>query len=277
MKINEIATNNWKEHRAQYDAYDALEAIYNRGPFTEQSLLQAQQYIKITGRKFRGLGRSSAGYLLDEISNEVRRTQKKSGQMPTFTGRATTTADLAKQLALQTNGHYEYHTPTTWSNGWGTRTKDPADFIEYDSKDAYDDAFAWVTSKGKAVHYKEHGGDNQTVYQIGKYIVGPATITRGAFSANPKTTYRLSVRTASALKGPSRAIQDISDQQASALKDIADTRNENSVEAIKRMLAVIKGEGDLKDIIAKSQKIDLRDKAKLDNIIAGAANFKEPD
>jgi hypothetical protein len=73
-----------------------------------------------------------------------------------------------------------------------------------------------------------------------------------------------------------RSRVDISDQQAAALKDIADTKNANAMQMIQAMVNVLQGEDNIKQIIDNSKKITPQDKAKLDAIIAGAKNFKEP-
>jgi len=48
------------------------------------------------------------------------------------------------------------------------------------------------------------------------------------------------------------------------------------MEKIKMIMALFKGEEDMKQVIANSKKIAPQDKAKLDAIVAGAANFQEP-
>jgi exonuclease VII large subunit len=70
-------------------------------------------------------------------------------------------------------------------------------------------------------------------------------------------------------------VADVTDQQAAALRDIAATKNKNSLELIKAMYDIFQGQQDVRRIIDNSKKIDPRDKAKLDSIIAGAGDFQE--
>ena len=78
-------------------------------------------------------------------------------------------------------------------------------------------------------------------------------------------------------KNPLTAVVDITDQQAASLRDIAGTKSANAMAGIQAMVTMFKGEEALKQVIANSKKITPADKMKLDKIIAGAANFQEPD
>jgi hypothetical protein len=253
------------------------------GDYTLEQLKQIQQLAKITGRRYsiwqsKKLGREMrVGSIIDLMSEFVRKKQRDSGEMPEFTGRAATAKDMAKQIALQTNGRSEWRHGTTWTDGrTGRRHRDPQDYVAYGSdKAAYDDAWKWIEGKGKKVHYKDNFGDLKTAVQIGNYIIQPSTKTRAAFSDNPTTEYSVSVRSAKAIGQPTRTKQDITDQQAAAIRDIANTRGENAMQMIKALIDVLDGEKDVQRVIDQSKKIDPRDKAKLDQIIAGADNFKE--
>jgi hypothetical protein len=250
--------------------------------YTPEQLKQIQQLAKITGRRHgiwqsKKLGREmQVGRIVDLMSKYVQQKQRDSGQMPEFTGRAATAKDMANQIALQTNGDATWRPGTTWTSGrTGTRHRDPQDHVLYKDKQSYNDAWQWIESKGKKVHYKNNFDDLRTAIQIGSYIVEPSSRTRSPFGAKPETEYSVSVRSVKAIGQPTRTKQDITDQQAAAIRDIANTRGENAMKMIQALIDVLDGEQDVKRVIDQSKKIDPRDKAKLDKIIAGAGNFKE--
>lgn len=248
--------------------------------YTPEEISQLQKLAKVLGRarkissgKFRG---QSIGYVLDKLIAQSRLQQRDRGQLPNFSGRATTTADMGQQIALHTNGNYYRSQGTTWTSGkTGQRNRDPNDYIKYNDKNSYNDAWAWVQSKGKKVNYRDNFNHLNTAVQIGIFIVEPNITTSNAFGDNPRTGYGLSVRSAKSLSQPSRRREDITDQQAADLKDIAQTKNNNAMDKMKMLLAMFKGEQDIKQIIDRSKKITLGDKAKLDRIIAGAKNFTD--
>jgi len=250
--------------------------------YTPEQLKQIQQLAKITGRTFDvsssvKLGSiMKVGRIVDLMSKYVGMKQRDSGEMPEFTGRAATAKDMANQIALQTNGDAIWRHNTTWTDGrTGRRHRDPQDHVAYKDKQSYDDAWQWIESKGKKVHYKNNFNDLKTAIQIGSYIVEPSTRTRAAFSDKPTTEYSVSVRSVKAIGQPTRTKQDITDQQAAAIRDIANTRGENAMKMIQALIDVLDGEKDVKQVIDQSKKINPADKAKLDKIIAGAGNFKE--
>lgn len=246
--------------------------------YTPEMLKRVIELSKITGRAMkmsRGY-RETVGQFIDSIKVEQLNTQKKSGQLPEFSGRASTAREMARQIAAYTNGEYDVGIGRSWTTGRGQRYKDPSDFVVYRDQNSYDDAMQWIEGRSKKVHYRDHSGDITTAMQLGKYIVQPATTILGPFTDNPKTTHRVSVRSAGVVNQGGRSRVDITDQQAAALRDIAQTKNANSMQLIQSMMAVMQGQDDVKQIIAQSQKITPQDKAKLDRIIAGAADFKEP-
>jgi ParB-like chromosome segregation protein Spo0J len=284
QSISEVSQDRAEINRAAEQIAKILDGSKGTqwGDYTLEQLKQIQQLAKITGRRYsiwqsKKLGREMrVGSIIDLMSEFVQKKQRDSGQMPEFTGRAATAKDMAKQIALQTNGQAEWRHGTTWTTGYGRRYKDPQDYVAYGSdKAAYDDAWKWVEGKGKKVHYKDNFGDLKTAVQIGNYIIQPSTKTRGPFSDNPTTEYSVSVRSAKAIGQPTRTKQDITDQQAAAIRDIANTRGENAMQMIKALINVLDGEKDVQRVIDQSKKIDPKDKAKLDQIIAGAGGFRE--
>jgi len=82
------------------------------------------------------------------------------------------------------------------------------------------------------------------------------------------------VRLAASINQGVRTKADITDQQAAALKDIAATKNANAMTGIQAIMSILQGEADIKRVIDNSRKIDPRDKAKLDAIIAAAGKAR---
>jgi hypothetical protein len=208
------------------------------------------------------------------LGNRYREAQIQSGTMPEFQGRANTAADMARQIAQQTRGRYDYNFPRTWTTGYGQRYRDPQDYIVYPDEQSYEDAWQWIQGKGQKVHYYDNFKHLNTAIKIGRYIVEPASFTRGAFSDTPETTHRMSVRLAASINQGVRTKADITDQQAAALKDIAATKNANAMTGIQAIMSILQGEADIKRVIDNSRKIDPRDKAKLDAIIAAAGKAR---
>jgi hypothetical protein len=129
--------------------------------YTPEEISQLQKLAKILGRarkiiggKFTGM---SIGQVLDKLEDNSRLKQRDGGKMPDFTGRATTTADMGKQIALHTNGNFYTSQGKTWTSGrTGQRIRDANDYIKYNDKKSLDDAWAWVQSKGKKVNYRDN-------------------------------------------------------------------------------------------------------------------------
>jgi hypothetical protein len=220
-------------------------------------------------------GNRSVGYMLDDMVDRYRELQIQSGQMPEFTGRAPTAGDMALQIAQQTRGQARYQRGRTWTTGRGSRYRDPEFFVEYPDESALDDAWQWLESRGKKVYYKDSFQYVVTAIKIGRYVVEPASFTQGPFSGSPETTHRISIRSAASINQGVRTQVDITDQQAAALSDIAATKNATAMASIQAIMSVLQGEEDIKRVIDNSRKIDPRDKAKLDAIIAGAGNFRK--
>ncbi len=286
MRARDFVNERSKDYHERERAVDEFEDTLGKLDLAEYQGLtpdiirRMKQLVQIFGR-----GRTiyagprndkfgSAGSVLDGLVNRYRKAEIKAGRMPEFAGRANTAHDMAQQIAQQTRGRYDYNMPRTWVTGAGQRYRDPQDYIVYPDEQSYEDAWEWIQSRGQKVHYRDNFGSLNTAIKIGRYVVEPASVTRGVFSKNPETTHRMSVRSAAAINQSVRSQVDITDQQAAALKDIAATKNSNAMAGIQAMMAVLQGEQDVKDIIDRSRKIDPRDKAKLDAIIAGAQNKK---
>ena len=245
---------------------------------TPEDIKKMKQLVNVSGRGYEfwvsGTGYRNAGWMLDLAVQEYREAQARSGVMPEFTGRASTARDMAQQIAQQTRGRYDYNFPRTWTTGYGRRYRDPEDYVVYPDRESYEDAWQWIEQKGQKVHYYDSFRTLQTAVKIGRYVLEPASITRGAFSDQPETTHQISVRSAASLNQGVRTRADITDQQAAALHDIAATRSTNAMAGIRAIMDVLQGEEDLKRVIDSSKKIDPRDKAKLDAIIAAAGKTR---
>jgi hypothetical protein len=282
--LTEVSSDREERSKAEKRISEIVGSRDSWDEHTIEDINELKKLVNITGRAAviragGGWGDSigTAGGLLDNMIHYYRLNQAKSGVMPKFTGSATNAKDLANQIAIQTNGQYHQRYARTWTTNLGRRYKDPSDFVEYRTQDDYDTAWEWIESKGRKVYYYDHFKHLNTAVKIGKFIVEQATTVRNAFSDNPETTYAISVRTAAVINKAVRAQADITDQQAAALKDIASTKTQNALQGIKMLMRVLKDQEDIKSAIANSAKLDSRDKAKLDQIIAGAKDFREPE
>lgn len=287
MRANEFLMEaaNWGEKDA---ARKQLEQLFNRVCYKqnnakplapeelEPTLKQAAQLLKITGRAYKGWGNGwSAGYLYDHIIVEIRKILAKSGN--NIFPNAKTTIGFAKELAAYYGGSYTWRNPTVWFRSTGGKYADPSTHVEFDSKEKLNDVLIDLEKHGKRVYVKEHPDSAPRTYiKIGGLLITNSSSTRGPFSDNPQTKHTLSVQTTKILNNYLRTKQDITDQQAASLQDIANTKNANATEMIKAIMGVLQGEQEVKQVIAQSQKINPKDKAKLDAIIAGAKDFKEP-
>jgi hypothetical protein len=266
--------------REENNLINELRALYVKTDLTSDEAKRAVEIGKILGRGssiYNDWGRMSIGQMIDDIVIKARKSAFRGGNLSQFTGQSPSTNDLAQQIAIHTNGRYYYKRGITWTDNYGRRRKDPNDYVEYRDEDSYNDALAWIESKGKKVHYRDRGNTLHTATQIGKFIVEPSIRVEGVFSDSPTTSYAISVRSVKAIGSGGRTKADISDQQAAALTDLARTKTDNAMNGIRSILSILQGEQDVKSVIDNSKKLDTKDKAKLDAIIAGAANFKEPD
>ena len=281
--INESAT-----YAEKLQAFEQLRSIFartyakhNKGakPFKkseiEPALLQAQQLIKMLG-KFRPSDNDwgSMG-LYNHIVIGLRSQLAKAGKA-VFPD-APSSRWFAAQLAGYYNATHRQVVPMRWRRSDGGSYSDPSNYVEFDTAAQRDQAWADLLQRGKRVYIKDSPDRAPDTYvQIGKNLITPSTRTRGAFGSNPETTYALAIQTTGILRNSLRSKQDISDQQAAQLQDIAATRNANTMAKIHAILKMFRSEEEAKQVIAQSSKINQQVKAKLDAIIAGAANFKEP-
>jgi hypothetical protein len=279
-QLDEVSKDYKEIDQAEREIEKIVSGKQRWAEFTPEEYAKVLALSKITGRRHKMSWRTKiegtpVGTVLELMSRYIQRNQRDSGQMPEFSGRASTTSEMANQIAVQTNGTYKREMGRVWTDGLGRRNKDPSDFIEYDTEQDKASAMEWLESKGKKIHWKERNGSVQSGTQIGKYVIENADTTMGYFSDNPVTTYKLSVRLATTMNSGVRQRQDITDQQAASLKDIANTKNNNAMQMIRAVMDMVQGEQEIKKIIDQSKKINPADKTKLDKIIAGAGDFKD--
>jgi hypothetical protein len=280
QEFTEASKDYWERLTAANQIGDIMSKYETWAAVSDEDFKQIKLLVNTSGRatEVRGEDRKhygSAGSVVDRIAQAKLDSSKKSGALPAFRSVSPTAESMARQIAAHTNGYYHWKNPNVWTRVDGTRYKDPADYVEYNSEEDYEDAMGWLDGKGKKIHYKNQYGDLVTAIQIGRYLISPATTVRGVFSKDPETIYQVSVRTTGAL-GNLRVKQDITDQQAAALQDIANTKSANVMDSFRKLMSWFKSEQALKAVIDNTKKITPADKAKLDAIIAGAKNFKEP-
>ncbi|MFZ9611307.1 MAG: hypothetical protein ACO294_11455 [Methylococcales bacterium] len=286
MRTSEII-NEGLTHAELMQAYEQLQDLlgrtyhkHNKGskPFKkseiEPALQQARQLAKALG-KFKPYGNRSSATLYNQIVIGLRAQLAKSGK-PTFPD-ATSPRWFAAQMASYYNGYHRQVGARRWTRSTGGSYSDPSNYVVFDSEAKRDQAWADLQQRGKRVYIKDSSTPApQTYVQMGKVLITPSTRTSNVFGSNPETAYALAVQSTSILRNSFRSKQDITDQQAAALQDIAATRTANTMDKINAILKMFRSEQEAKQAIAQSSKIDPRDRARLNAIIAGAANFKEP-
>jgi hypothetical protein len=192
--------------------------------------------------------------------------------MPAFNSTGVPTAqDMARRIAEQTNGSYTWKQGIVWTNSRGGRHRDPQDHIQYETRDDLDSAWEWCLQRGKQVHYYDSLRTLQTAIRIGRYLIERANTWSQRLGHN----YLLSVRTVKALQNSLMSVQKITDQQAAALRDLAQTRTANTLEKLKIIIDILQSKNttDIKTAIDLTPLIDPRDKEKLDKIIDDAKNL----
>lgn len=293
MKIKDIITENKPKYsiRERDAAAEELASMYLAvdDELTPELMKKAKKLAAVSGKnniiyyndpedkdnkyKFR------VGDLLQRLYSRYLSQSKKSGKLPPFSASGLTTKSFAETISAHTNGEYDFIHSPAWVTGLGQRHRDPEDHIVYRTDEDLESAWEFLQSKGKKVYFRE-GSILITAIKIGKFIVEKASVTKGVFTDSPSTTYMLSVRSASVINKAHRVQVEISDQEAHRLTDIAATKNKNSMKAIKMMLQWLQSKEDADaalKAITDSPKIDPKVKSILDDIVAGAKNFKEDD
>lgn len=290
MKSSEFITEvsqDWSEKQA---ARKVIADIYEKMTDPKKKInpahvpafvAQAKAAIKISGRAFGSYNYGgNSGYMFDWIMQKANEIAHASGQFQLPTTGASISS-FAKQVALFFKSYGARYTTKfgrVWMCSNGTKHKDAENFIVFDKEEDRDAAWEELGKKGKRIYISDALSPKspQEYLQFGKILVSCSSSAAGYFGNKPEWEYKLAFQSSAIAKNDYYCVNDITDQQAATLRDIAATRNDNALAGIKAIMAVLKGEEEVKKVIANSQKINPNDKAKLDAIIAGAANFKEP-
>jgi len=232
--------------------------------------------VKNIGRKYSigGYGynkkRITSGQFLDILEKTILQKQKKSGNLPEFSefvSKVSTVKLLAEIIAEYTNGKYVSKWGRVWTTGFGQRTKDPEDYIKYQTEEDFESAWNWIKSKGREIHFKEsRESELSTGVKIGKFLLQREVTVHRLFSNDSEIEYLISVRTADIVNEAGRVKQDITDEQAAVLRDIAHRKAYGQLRKIKKILNLLKNK-DIKNTINNSEKINLDDKKVLNDII----------
>jgi len=196
--INEVKSEKDISEYDEWDAVDKLKELYwQKEEYTEKDIKLAKKLVKITGRRYsiffeESRYRTTAGGILDNISHVYLEQQIKSGNGK-FSPKASTTKDLARRIALFTNGEYVYHLPTTWVDTWQRKHRDPSDFSEYKDKKELKNAENFILKYSKVFNYVDNLEIEHTAYEMGKFLIEIDTYKN-----------RLSVRTMASMKGETR-------------------------------------------------------------------------
>jgi len=298
MKIKELISERAATYAERQAASDQLLALYRQfhpdggrpKGFKPPSgnpvayAKQAKQLAAIAGRANKNwTSRWSAGYTADQIIAELERMHLASGQALAFpTGSGQTAKAFKDSLARYfqaLNATPRSFYSKRWTMGRGGSHKDPEFGVEFNTQEERDEAWEHIESHGQKMYLRNpYNRDSPNEYiKLGKFLLSQGGRTRNVFGDNPSSEYFIYIQTMGMTKNPITSVVDITDQQAASLRDIAGTKSANAMTGIKAMIDIFKGEEELKKVIANSKKIDPRDKMKLDQIIAGAANFREPN
>lgn len=290
MKSKEFITevsNDWDQRR---EAWRQLNILYSAVLDDETkfdsaqlpaAIQQAKKLVSTCGRAFKPYQNFSAGYMFDRMVQQANKISHQAGTLALPTAAANISA-FANQVATyfsSLGATYRHKTGTVWMCSNGTKHRDPENYVAFKNEEDRELAWDELSKKGKRLYIAGAVTRNSpTEYlQFGKVLISRDSVTYGAFSSNPESHYGLAFQSAAIVKNDYYHVHDITDQQAAALQDIAATKNANAMAGIKAIMAVLKGEQDVKKVLDNSAKITPQDKAKLDAIIAGAANFKEPN
>jgi len=294
MKLRELIEAQSKYSFDQRrKATDELEQLWNKEKdwtkYTNDDVKRARELVKIAGRKARVILSNypySAGHLLDVMIRYFQKGQQKKGVTAAFDPKVSTLRAMADQIALHTNGEATAKYGRTFTAG-PYAFKDPSQYVEYKDKDAFDDAVEWIQQRSKPVYYREKAYSQLlTAYKIGKFLISDGSAIRNVFSKNPQHYYALAIQSASTLRNRYYDVQDIIDQEAARIKDIADTKNATALEKVKLLIQVLnKKDTDsaladdldqVEALVKKASTLNAADKAKIQAIISSAKDFKEP-
>ncbi len=288
MKINEIL-NEANDYATKRNAHSELETLYNRtfsdnfkkkkakpikDSEIEDVLKKAKELLKISGRTFSSYDSHTSGFMYDTLTVQLKKRLAKITGKKTFPSNSSTTG-FAKELAGYFDAQYRSKVARKWTSSLGGSYVDPSDYVMFNTEEARDSAWEELQEKGKKIYVKDSPSSPPRTYvKIGSLLITTSSTVFGVFSDKPTSEYGLTVQTTKILKNSLRSTEEITDQQASSLQDIASTKNANAIEKIKLIMALFKGEEEVADIINNSKKITMADKKKLDKIIKDAQRTK---
>jgi len=202
--------------------------------------LSKEYVITINGEQ------TTVEWYVNQIIQNSRRSQFPSTAGLQFNGKASSTRDLAEQIAIHTHGTYERRYGRDITLDSGQKIKDPVDFIVYTRYYDFEKANEWINHKSEKISYLNEYNIITNGFKIGKYLIRDATITLGSSGNFPKKVYGLSVSP-------------------------KPTQNSNKIKLKSNQLESIK------KVINQSKKLALKDQDKLNAIVASAENFREMD
>lgn len=304
MRRFEFITEDFADRDQIYrDFKNIFEKVYNNEITDIMSILpRAKKLAKQLGRRTSVYGyvktdyptpgqeryySSKVGRMIDELENRAYNQQLKSGVSPIFpAGNEASMKQFANNLARYFKGFNarpDYLRGCTHVTSFGQRYRQSQYGVKFNTQEDLNDAWEIIKEKGKRIYlrtvlYSAELGNLSEFVKIGKYLVRPYFYQQGF--RDPERY--LEIITVSGMqKGKFYKQIDISDQQAQQLIDIANTRFDNVFKQLELLIKVLNAQDQSKDVIKQaidsSNKIDLATKAKLNKIIAGAKDFKEPD
>jgi len=207
-----------------------------------------------------------------EIISEESESSDKPVVFPS--GNKITTGVFAKNLAQYFHGlnawtNRSFHR-TKWTMSRGGAYYDPEWNVQFDNLDDRDDAWQDIKQRAQLVHTKDpyNRESVKTYAKVGKFLLAPYSNRHGP---------SISVSTTSILRNMIAPQVDITDQQAAAIHDIISSKTKNAIERIKDIITWANSEQEVKKILDNSNKLTPKDKSIIDDIIAGAKNFREPN
>lgn len=250
--ISNIITNVRK--KLSYTRHLELELVKihkHQNKTTLEDVKQAKAIAKKLGKDY-VITINGEAFTVDWYVNQIIQNSRRSQFLSTaglkFDGKATSSRDLAEQIAIHTHGTYETKRGREITTETGQKIKDPIDFVVYSRYYDFEKANDWISSKGEKISYYNEYNVLTNGIKIGKYVIRDATLTLGLSGKCPKKIHSLSVSIRPCIK-----TSNLSDCLGNVCVDIAD----------------------IKRVIDQSKKLVLQDQAKLNAIVASAENFKE--
>jgi hypothetical protein len=287
MKINELfeAASQDEKNKIEREFLKFYNALDNWSvPIADKDLEMIKAAVKILGRSHKvysgGWKPQTLGNLYDRFVSERSKQDAEAGKDVAFpTGQEATAKAFTERLVSALAKHkpiIQNYFGRVWTISSGGKYRDPQNGMRFRTEQQFEDAWEEISKRGKKVHVRlPLASAPATLIQLGKYLLMRSTSVRGAFSNEPTTEYHIKVQTTSILKNAVNKKVELTDQQVSALQDIAATKNKNAIEGLKAMMAVLQTKDNVKKVIDDSEKLATATKKKLQAIVDGAKDFKE--